>query len=175
MTFKGQEEKEPGRSSQRGSQGIISTWYRGRGERRAVRDERCTHQSFPSCGRGQAAAQTPQAFGAGWCLLLSLFPTLWEEERRKQRRKRRPICLPAVGQTPTLKGSPPTPLPLCLSCRKFQGALGGTPRKCEGPTILLWGHFGIAGLMVLLVSTPHLTASVLSTGSCLYYTGIPST
>lgn len=36
VTFKGQEEEEPGRSSQRGSQGIIRTWSHGRWREKGV-------------------------------------------------------------------------------------------------------------------------------------------
>lgn len=121
VTFRGQEEEEPGQSSQRGSQGIIRTWSHGRWDRSSRMSGAYTSH-FPAGGRGRRQPRHLRLLVQAGVSYLVSSPTLWEEERRKQRRERKPICLSAVGQTPTLRGSPPPPLPCALpaeSSREF--------------------------------------------------------
>ena len=80
-----------------------------------------------------------------------------KKRKGRRRRRRRHTCLPAGGWTPAVPGSPSAFPPASLSCRKFQGALGVISWNRQGTIILLWGPFGIAVLLLSLVSVPRVT------------------
>lgn len=67
----------------------------------------------------------PQAFAAAWCLLSGLFLyPLGGREKEKEKEEETFTCMQQVR--PQLsKALPPHFLVLCLSCRTFQGAVGG--------------------------------------------------
>lgn len=92
---------------------------------------------------GAGAGGSPDTSGF-WGSLVSYLvssPTLWEEERRKQRRERRHICLPAVGQTPTLKGSPSSFPPTVPFLQKVPGSSRRDPQEMPGAHLPAIGPF----------------------------------
>ena len=127
MTFKGQVEE------QRGSQGITKTWPRGCWETAHTSHFQLGSSSVRlGRGQGQESAETPQAFGADWCLPFGVFLCPVRGREKTTKRREREHLPHAVCQDPTLKGSPsslPLPLPFL---QKVPGSSRRDPQETPG-------------------------------------------
>lgn len=138
---------------------VSLTWR----EKKVLGSEQNIHQLLPAWlaavllglagGCGQGSAQTPQAFGTALHLLFGLFSyplggRVEKAERRKKRRRH--ICLPIVGQSPALTGSPSSFPPTLPSLQKVPRSSRRDLPEMPGAYHPAWGLLLHCVLMVLL-------------------------